>query len=214
MAVELPGELVWVLGAIGVTWPNVDEDGLRAVARQLRGVAGALEDRHADAARAVRQMLEVNASASLDVFGPLWDRVSGGHLQDLGEGIKVLAEAVFRCADIVESAKTAMIAELATYADGAADTARTNATRTESEDRSAAAREAVQGVLDQAIAQIGRRITEATTAPILATLTSAAAGLGGQLLGDAPEPGRDVDVSGFGGMSAKIASILGGRSAR
>ncbi|MBR7836011.1 hypothetical protein KDL01_22235 [Actinospica durhamensis] len=205
MAVELPGELACVLGAIGVTWPDVDEEGLRAVSAQLRGVAGALEDRHADAARVVRQMLAVNASASLDVFEPLWGRVSGGHLQDLGEGIKVLADAVFQCADVVESAKAAMIAELTTYAAEAAH-GETEGT--------AAAREAVKGVLDQAIAQIGRKIREATTAPILATLASTAGSLGGQLLGDAPGTGRDVGVSGFGGMSAKIANILGGRSPR
>lgn len=116
--------------------------------------------------------------------------VSGRHLKDLGEGIKVLAEAIRIGADIIEGMKVAAIAEFAAFvAQTAAVAAESVATLGLGAGAEAAVvettREVVKGIYDQAIAQISRQLKQAMTAPVLSTLTSAAENLGEQLLGDA-----------------------------
>jgi len=200
MSVVLPNELVWVLGAIGVIWPNLDEDELRSMADQFRQVGSDLEDQHAGAMQAVEQMSGVNAGESLEVFEALWSKVSGQHLKDLGEGIKVLAEAVSIGADIIEGMKVAAIAEFVAFvAQTAAVAAESVATLGLGAGAEAVVvettRAAVKDIFDQAISQIGRQLRQAMTAPVLSTLTAAAESLGGQLLGAALGVDQGVDLA-------------------
>ncbi|MBR7832073.1 hypothetical protein KDL01_02315 [Actinospica durhamensis] len=200
MSVVLPNELVWVLGAIGVVWPNVDEDELRSIADQFRQAAGDLEDQHAGAMQAVEQMLGVNSGESLEIFQALWSKVSGQHLKDLGEGIKVLAEAISIGADIIEGMKVAAIAEFVAFvAQTAAVAAESVATLGLGAGAEAVVvdttRTVVKGIFDQAIAQVGQQLKQAMMAPVLSTLTAAAENLGEQLLGDALGVTQGVDLS-------------------
>lgn len=200
MSVVLPNELVWVLGAIGVIWPNVDEDELRSMADQFRQVGSDLEDQHAGAIQAVEQMLGVNSGESLEIFEALWSKVSGQHLKDLGEGIKVLAEAISIGADIIEGMKVAAIAEFVAFvAQTAAVAAESVATLGLGAGAEAVVvettREVVKGIFDQAIAQVGQQLRQAMMAPVLSTLTAAAENLGEQLLGDALGVTQGVNLS-------------------
>lgn len=213
MSVVLPNELVWVLGAIGVIWPNVDEDQPRAMADQFSQIGSDLEDQHAGAMQAVEQMLGVNSGESLEIFQALWQKVSGRHLKDLGEGIKVLAEAVRIGADIIEGMKVAAIAEFAAFvAQTAAVAAESVATLGLGAGAEAVVvettREVVKGIYDQAIAQIGQQLKQAMMAPVLSTLTNAAENLGEQLLGDALGVTRGVDL-GAVGNAAKTGAQQG-----
>lgn len=200
MSVELPNELVWVLGAIGVTWPNVDEDQLRSMADQFRQIASDLEDQHGGAMQSVEQMLGVNSSQSLEIFQALWSKVSGQHLKELGEGIKVLAEAISIGADIIEAMKVAAIGEFAAFvAQTAAVAAESVATLGLGAGAEAVVvettRTIVKGIIDQAIAQVSQQLKQAMMAPILDTFTSAAEELGQQLLGNALGVSQGVDFS-------------------
>lgn len=220
MSVELPSELVWVLGAIGVVWPSVDEDTLRSIADGLRDVVDELEDKHARTAHAVDQMLEVNSADSLEIFQTLWRKSSARYLKDLGEGIKVLAEAVSVGADIIEGMKVAAVAEIAAFAaQSAAVAAESIATFGLGAGMEAvvvqATRAVVKGIIDQAIAQVEHQLKQAMTEPVVAVLAAAAEHLGGQLLGDAAGVRQGIDLSGLGAAATSGAdqavSTLAGR---
>ena len=215
MSVELPNELVWVLGAIGVVWPNVDEDQLRAMADQFRQIAGDLEDQHSGAMQSVEQMLGMNSSQSLEIFQALWSKVSGRHLKQLGEGIKVLAEAISIGADIIEGMKVAAIGEFVAFvAQTAAVAAESVATLGLGAGAEAVVvettRTIVKGIIDQAIAQVGQQFKQAMMAPILDTLMSAAEDLGAQLLGDALGVSQCVEITTFAGANHRFEGYGGG----
>ena len=91
MGVVLPNELVWVLGAIGVTWPNIDEDELRRAGDEFRKLSAELSAHKSGAMGEIEQMLGVNSSESLKVFQALWDKVVKGHLSELMEAVHAWA---------------------------------------------------------------------------------------------------------------------------
>jgi hypothetical protein len=190
MSVVLPNELVWVLGAIGVTWPNIDEDQLRAMADQFRQVGSDVEDEHSGTMQEVEQMLGLNSSESLEVFQKLWSKVSAQHLKDLGEGIRILAEAIDVGADIIEAMKVAAIAEFVAFA---AQTAAVAAESVATLGLGAGAeavvvettRTIVKNIIDQAVQQVGQQLKQAMLAPVWDMLDRAGADLAQQLLGDA-----------------------------
>lgn len=200
MGVVLPNELVWVLGAIGVTWPNIDEDQLRGAGANFRDLSSELASHRSGAEAQIERMLHLNSSESLKVFEALWTKVVKGHMSDLEEGLGILAGAMDVCADIVEGMKIAAIAELVAFAaETAADAAAAVATA-----GVAAAGEIVleqvterivNGIIQQAIQQVEFQIKQALLTPVIDTLASAGLDLGEQLLGDALGVNQGVDLS-------------------
>jgi hypothetical protein len=219
MSVVLPNELVWVLGAIGVTWPNIDEDQLRSMADQFRQVAADLEDQHAGAMQDVEQMLALNSSSSLEIFQALWSKVSGQHLKDLGEGIKVLAEAISIGADIIEAMKVAAIAEFVAFAaQTAAVAAESIATLGLGSGLEAVVvettRTVVKGIIDQAVSQVGYQIKQAMLAPVWDMLDKAGADLAQQLIGNAVGVDHGFSAtqllsSAKGGLTTGVSTLEG-----
>jgi len=200
LSVVLPNELVWVLNAIGVVWPNVDEDQLRSMADQFRQMASDLEDHHSGAIQEIEQMLGANSSRSVELFQALWNKVSAQHLKDLGEGIKVLAEAISIGADIIEGMKVAAIGEFVAFvAQTAAVAAESVATLGLGAGLEAVVveetRVVVEDIIKQAISQVGQQLKQAMMAPILDTFTAAAGDLAEQLVGDALGVSQGVDFS-------------------
>src|SRR5437588_9812211 len=90
MGVVLPDEVAWVLDMIGIEWPNIDEDELRSAASELRQLADELSGHTGDAKGDVEQLLGVNSAESLDLFEALWKKLADGHLEQLGQGLKLL----------------------------------------------------------------------------------------------------------------------------
>jgi hypothetical protein len=223
MSVVLPNDLVWVLGAIGVTWPNIDEDQLRKAGTDFRTLSSDLSSHKSGAMGEIESMLHVNSSESLKVFQALWEKVVKGHLSDLEEGLNILAEAMDVCADIVEGMKVAAIAELVAFvAETAADAAAAVATFGIAAGAEIALEEVtsrvVNGIIDQAISQVEYQIKQALLAPVIDTLTSAGLDLAEQLLGDALGVNQGVDLSavvsagktGLGqGLSTGVGSLTG-----
>jgi hypothetical protein len=201
VGVVLPNELVWVLGAIGVTWPNIDEDELRHAGDEFRKLSSDLSAHKAGALGEIEQMLHVNSSESLKVFEALWEKVVKGHLSDLEEGLNILAGAMDTCAVIVEGMKVAAIAELVAFAaETAADVAAAVATAGIAAAGEVALEIATQkivnGIIQQAIDQVEYQIKQALLAPVIDTLTSAGLNLGEQLLGNALGVQQGVDLGG------------------
>jgi hypothetical protein len=195
----LPNELVWVLGAIGVTWPNIDEDELRKAGGEFRQLSSDLSAHKSGAMAEIEQMLHVNSSESLKVFQALWEKVVKGHLADLEEGLNILAGAMDVCADIVEGMKVAAIAELVAFAaETAADMAAAVATAGIAAAGEIAleimTQKIVSGIIQQAIDQVEYQIKQAMLAPVIDTLTNAGINLAEQLLGNALGVNQGVDL--------------------
>jgi hypothetical protein len=220
MGVVLPNELVWVLGSIGVTWPNIDEDELRKAGQEFRTLSADLSQHRSGALAEIEQMLHVNSSRSLKVFQALWEKVVKGHLSDLEEGLNILAQAMDVCADIVEGMKVAAIAELAAFAaETAADAAAAVATFGIAAAGEIALEQLterlVNGIIQQAIQQVEYQIKQALLAPVIDTLTSAGINLAEQLVGNALGVDDGIDVGSImsaGGSGASQGfSTMGGQ---
>jgi len=219
MGVVLPNELVWVLGAIGVTWPNIDEDEIRKAGDEFRKLSAELSGHKSGAMSEIEQMLHLNSSESLKVFEALWTKVVKGHLSELEQGLGVLAEAMDACAVVIEGMKVAAIAELVAFAaETAADAAAAVATFGIAAGAEIALEELTQrivnGIIQQAIAQVEYEIKQALLTPVIDSLGSAGLNLAEQLLGNALGVDQGVDLgaiasAGKGGLQRGVSSGVG-----
>ena len=211
MGVVLPSELAWVLGLIGIQWPNIDEDELKAAAAELRQLSQELTGHAGDAKADIEAMLGVNSAESLQLFEALWKKISDGHLQQLGQGLELLGTGLDGAALVVTGMKLAAIVQLAVLAaeviaDQLAAVETLGASEALAAAQTAITRTLVKQLLDQAIKAVEQQLLQVVEGPIFAALEGAATELAGQLLGDALGTHSGVDLgavasagkSGFG----------------
>ena len=199
MGVVLPSEVTWVLDLIGVEWPNIDEDELRSAADELRSLSSELTGHTGDAKSDIEQMLGANSAESLELFNALWKKLSDGHLQQLGEGLGVLATGLDIAAVVIEAMKLAAIVQLVVLAaEVIADQALAVETFGASEALAAAetaiTRTVVKKLEDTAIQTVEQQLMQIVEGPIFAALESAGSELAGQLIGDALGTHSGVDL--------------------
>lgn len=113
VSVELPGEVVWFLNLIGVNWPNVDEDQVRAFGGHVREFANNVDGTHQQASSTIQQMGAAYSGNSYEQLVETWARMSNDHMKELVEACHVVADALDVAADAIVAAKVAAIAELA-----------------------------------------------------------------------------------------------------
>lgn len=116
MSIELPGEVVWFLNVIGVNWPNVDEDQVRAFAGHVRDFADKVDGTHQAATSTIQQMGLSYHGNSYEQLVATWARMSSDHMTELVDACHVVADALDVAADAIVAAKVAAIAELAALA--------------------------------------------------------------------------------------------------
>jgi uncharacterized protein YukE len=116
VSIELPSEVVWFLNLIGVNWPNVDEDQVRAFAGHVRDFANSVDGTHQAASSTIQQMGSAYQGASYEQLVETWARMSNDHMKELVEACHVVATALDVAADAIVAAKVAAIAELAALA--------------------------------------------------------------------------------------------------
>lgn len=116
MAIMLPSAVEDFLQFIGVSWPNVNEDSVRELAGHIRDFASGIESAHQDATNTVQAMSSSYSGASYEQLVATWARMSSGHMKDLTEACKVVAEALDVAADGIVAAKGVAIAELVALA--------------------------------------------------------------------------------------------------
>ncbi|WP_376774007.1 WXG100 family type VII secretion target [Allostreptomyces psammosilenae] len=176
----LPEELEFVLELIGVAWPNVNEDELRAMAESYRGYADELESVKGEADAVVAELVGANSGAGVEAFGEYWDRFSGEGFTGLAEAARAVAGALDTAAGAVEFGKTSVIGQLFILAaEVAAATAASPFTLGLSALGGLAAtqatrlivRELLQEMLDQVIAALLGVVSDAVVSAVEATLT-------------------------------------------
>ncbi|WP_456153974.1 WXG100-like domain-containing protein, partial [Peterkaempfera griseoplana] len=84
MAVMLPGELDEILDLIGIVWPNVDEDELRAIATEYRSFASELQEVRTYSDNATGYLRSVTTGKAVEAFGEHWDNKQSKGMEHLG----------------------------------------------------------------------------------------------------------------------------------
>jgi hypothetical protein len=100
VALELPGWLVNVFYVIGLPWPGVDEDELRAWAQSVRAFADDVTSSSAGTHQAVTELAASSQSSSVATLAAHWEHRSQlvadlhGPINDFADALEVAADAV------------------------------------------------------------------------------------------------------------------------
>jgi hypothetical protein len=182
MSIDLPAELVFAIGLIGLPWPEVEEDQLRTYADHLRSFAASLSDTHSAAHARIGALSASNSGPSYEALLERWARVSSSHMHELLDGCHTLATALDTAAEAVEIAKKAIIAALVVLAavfvaDQAAAVATLGLAEAALPLAIEAARLAVRGALDQLEQMAIAEAIQAAMGPLEDRLAAAVHGM-------------------------------------
>ncbi|WP_404312238.1 WXG100 family type VII secretion target [Agrococcus terreus] len=113
MAMNLPGELVWVLDMLGYDWPPLDEDEMRRAANIIRtfkdDIEGTIDQATARIKDDVGSAMKAQAATS---FGNAWDTNRQQNVEKLVDVLDPAATGIDIAADAVLALKVKVIAEL------------------------------------------------------------------------------------------------------
>lgn len=114
MGLQLPGELISLLGMLGYTWPEADETKLFELGSTWMGFSGTIQGVASDADSAAQQVWSGNKGADIDAFQKAWgeDDAPTRILQDAGTGATAVGACFFLCAGIVLALKIQVIVQL------------------------------------------------------------------------------------------------------
>ncbi|WP_371496742.1 hypothetical protein OG871_12075 [Kitasatospora sp. NBC_00374] len=182
MAIELPGELIWVMDLLGLNWPEVNEDSVREYADHVRQFATNIDGTHAAATATIRAMADAYQASSYQQLADTWTRMSADHMDDLVQVCNASAIALEVAADVIIAAKLAVITQLGIMA---AELAAAAATAVVTLGASAAAeaalaevqRRIVKEIIQEAEDQVIGMLVERAVAPLEEAVTRALTGL-------------------------------------
>ncbi|WP_018653679.1 hypothetical protein [Actinomadura flavalba] len=114
MGLQLPGELIGLLGMLGYTWPEADETKLFDLGSSWMGFGGTVQGIASDASSAAQQALSGNKGDDIEAFQKAWaeEDAPAAILRDAGMGAMAVGGAFFVCAAIVLALKIQVIVQL------------------------------------------------------------------------------------------------------
>ncbi|WP_280442690.1 hypothetical protein [Nocardia brasiliensis] len=116
MVMDLPHEVAFVLNMMGVQWPDVNEDDVRALATHVRSFAYNVASTHESATNTIKDMGSVYSGHSYSALLSSWGRMSQTHMADLDEACQMVARALDMAANSISVIKVVVLAELAALA--------------------------------------------------------------------------------------------------
>jgi uncharacterized protein YukE len=116
MAIELPMEVEQFLQFIGINFPMVNEDAVRAMAQHVREFSDNVANTHQDATNTINAMSAGYQGSSYDALVQKWAEKSNAHMTELHDACGVVATALDVGADYIIAQKVAAIAELVAMA--------------------------------------------------------------------------------------------------
>ena len=210
MAIELPDDIAWVLGALGYQWIFLDEDKFHSAADSFRTLASDLSSSKADADGVAKSIIAANKGDAIDAFGTAWDKLSNSHVKDLIDVCGVFADVLSGVGDAITVAKLAILAQVvAAAAAFAAAAVGTIFTLGLSDALGAAAEVGFKELIQRAIDELERAVEQQALyiakQEVLSVVEGVLANIIGQGLGDALGIG-----SGFSATSALDAGWQSG----
>jgi len=114
VGLQLPGELVSLLGMLGYTWPEADESKLFRLGSQWMGFSGALNEIAATAEGPAQKVPSVNTSADVKAFQSAWSAEDAPLpvLRKAGTGALAVGGCFMFCAAVVLALKINIIIQL------------------------------------------------------------------------------------------------------
>jgi dihydroxyacetone kinase DhaKLM complex PTS-EIIA-like component DhaM len=187
MAMNIPGELAWVLDMLGYEWPELDEDEIRRAAVIVRQFKEDLEGSIEEANKRVND--DVTSALSAQTAGAYtnaWNSNRETHMQRLVDLLDPAADGIDLFADAVVALKVKVIAELTITAAQIAAAAATaivtlGASAAANAAIIAARKKALDIATDIAVEQLAIQLMELVTEP----LTNVAVSIASSML-DAP----------------------------
>ena len=116
MALELPTGVIDFLQALGINFPEVNEDHVRELGSQVREFASNVDDTHQQATGTITQMGQSYQGSSYEALVQNWGSMSSQHMTELQDACSVVATAMDVAADYIVGQKVAAIAELVAMA--------------------------------------------------------------------------------------------------
>jgi hypothetical protein len=180
--ITIPDDVALFLDHIGLQYPYINEDQVRALATHVRNFADGVRNTHDTAARTIKEMGTVYSGYSYRQLVAAWARNSSANIYELDAACRRAADALDAAAEFIRKAKVATLAELAglavSYA-AAMDLAI-----------------AIGGVLEQAVAAAAANICEVLEQSLIGDLL-------GEVIGKAIEPLGHIMVHGQTDGAAK-----------
>ncbi|SDL52194.1 hypothetical protein SAMN05216298_4208 [Glycomyces sambucus] len=111
---DLPSELIGLLGVLGFTWPESDEESLFALAGEWTGMADKIGPRVEELQEAARLLVEGNRGAEIDAFQTEWEHEESppANLRDAAEPALVINIGLTIAAALVLALKIQVIVQL------------------------------------------------------------------------------------------------------
>lgn len=192
MALDLPHEVVVFLNFIGVPYPDIDEDQVRALAGHVRTFADEVSGTHESATGTISDMSAVYQGQSYRALVASWAQLSSTHMERLDQLCRGVATALEIAAEVITAVKVAVLAELALLA--SAYTAAMAATVVTS---------GASAALSQGLALAARRLVRAMEEMLVAYILA-------EVLGKAIEPLEEaVSEMISGAVYGATADMLG-----
>ncbi|MEV6652039.1 nucleic acid/nucleotide deaminase domain-containing protein [Streptomyces sp. NPDC051219] len=176
MGKKLPDDLVEVLDLIGIDWPQIDEDEVKASAKDYRHLAEGIRDAVKEGNNACSHIVGGKSKGeTVTAIDRRWGKLTSRDLATFAKGCDDLAGALDDCADLILACKIAIITKLTATA--AAATAgvigmffTAGLSGLLSAAAIAAARLVIQEAIDYAIGQITAIVTDKIESKILADI--------------------------------------------
>lgn len=205
MAMNIPGELAWVLDMLGYEWPQLDEDEIRraaAIVRQFKiDLEGSIEEAHRYISDDVTGALSAQTAQS---YVSAWNTTRESHMNQLVGLLDPAAQGIEIFADAVVALKIKVIAELTITAAQIAEAAATavvtlGASAAVNAGIIALRKKALDIATDLAVGELAGKLLELVTDPLTNVASSLAtaildAPLVEGAMGDVAEYKADLDA--------------------
>ncbi|PRY59531.1 MULTISPECIES: WXG100-like domain-containing protein [Glycomyces] len=118
MGMQLPSELITLLGVLGYEWPESDEESMFKLGGEWTAMADQLDAKIESLQVAARTVVENNTGAHIDAFQTEWEgeESSASNLADAGDPANKVNIALTVMAGIVLALKIQIIVQLAILA--------------------------------------------------------------------------------------------------
>lgn len=112
MTITLPSDVASMLEEVGIQWPDVDEDVLHQMARDLDEFGKAAKQVCQQGDSAARRLISSHSGKDVDAFEKLWQSISNGPLRQVGSDYESFARSLRSLAGGVADAKNSILAEV------------------------------------------------------------------------------------------------------
>lgn len=114
MGLQLPAELIEVLGMLGFTWPEADEERLFELGQSWLDAAGTIGSHVSAADSAAAGVWQGNRGETVTAFQTAWAAQDGpsAQLMDAQTGAQIIGAGLMVCAGVVLALKINVIVQL------------------------------------------------------------------------------------------------------